>query len=649
MGKVPPMGANVAYSLYGSLKGQKFSGCNENTFINSFYTNTGFQDFAQAMYYAGQSGFSSYAYDDDSSGGLAAGCGGGYGVGCDATYGFALHTYSTDTCDPAWVNGVKDPLYDLNSAFEASTCVKIYDSSSYSGYSSGTALQLLDYSSACFYQNFYSPDGECPDPYGKIKYYRQNFANGLSREKRAQPYQIYTHEVKKGQILVAVGSLLVLVASIMLCTESRKTRKLQTKDLHAYEDGGMDGPDGLVRSTGDDSSQPSVTFTPPPPATAYQAPPPPPPVPVPPVMPTAPPEPTAPTMMYHQPMPPAQPSVPPPQPPVAATGFQQIHPSPLASRDESVVSSSTYHSPDATPYQTGANLSLLAGALGSTSSPAPPSHVDTAAPVPPPVGAAVSEEIVFGTVPSTTTSMDYTGNEDPVEDSAFLMEEAAGDDIVPQLSAGGTSKAEEEEEEEEEDSEFLTEQADGHISMTASKESSVVAMEEGGDEAITSSVSKESATSKDSTPVLMDALMGSTSRDEEGSVVATEPAGDEEIIATVASKESATSKDSTPVLMDVLMGSTSRDEEGSAVATEPADNEEIIATVASKESTAAASTENDAEGPTLVDAATGTEDMGDIAPDASKDTVDSSVKLDQMLSDKIDAALSSSKDDQEGA
>ena len=243
MGKVPPMGANVAFSLYGALKGESFSGCNGNTFINSFYTNTGFQDYAKAMYYAGESGFSDYASDDDdSSSGLTAECSGGYGVGCDATYGFAVHTYSTDVCNPQYVTGVQDSLSDLNSALQATQCVKIYDSSQYNGYTEGTALELLYYSSACFYQNYYAPDGNCPDPYGKIAFYRNNFAKGLQREKRSQPYEIFTSEVKKGKTMVATGSLLVIAAIAVLAIEIYMSRTYKTKRTVDEEKS-----DGLVK------------------------------------------------------------------------------------------------------------------------------------------------------------------------------------------------------------------------------------------------------------------------------------------------------------------------------------------------------------------------------------------------------------------
>eukprot|EP00977_Amphora_coffeiformis_P015953 scaffold4823_cov175-Amphora_coffeaeformis.AAC.2 len=254
MGKIPPMGANVAFSLYGALKGQSFSGCSGGTFINSFYTNTGFQSYAAAMYRAKQSGFSDYAYadaDDDSSySGLDAACKGGYGVGCDATYGFAVHKYSTDTCDPQFVTGVKDSLSSLNSAMKNTQCVQIYDSSKSSGSTSGTALALLENANSCFYQNYYSPDGECPDPYGKIAYYRQNFAKGLKKQKREQPYEIYTGEVEKGQSMALAGGLLFLAAAALFIMESYTARKYKTI-MSKYQDRPHDpeyAADGLVKS-----------------------------------------------------------------------------------------------------------------------------------------------------------------------------------------------------------------------------------------------------------------------------------------------------------------------------------------------------------------------------------------------------------------
>lgn len=261
MGKIPPMGANVAFSLYGALKGRTFGGCKSDTFINSFYTKNGFEDFAKAMYNAGVSGFGSYSYgDDDSSSSLSSTCMGYKGVGCDSNYGFVLHTYSTALCDPQKASGVKDQLAYLNKAMSASKCIKIYDSSSYSSsyYNQGdddgqaeqqdgddsSPLSLLSHSSACFYQNFYSPDGECPDPYGKIKYYQQNFYKGIQIAKTQRPVavyrqkQIYEAAIRKGQsrlvigivCVVAAASLLVIDKIMSMCRKRRERAQLARKE-----------------------------------------------------------------------------------------------------------------------------------------------------------------------------------------------------------------------------------------------------------------------------------------------------------------------------------------------------------------------------------------------------------------------------------
>lgn len=225
LGKIPPMGANVAYSLYGSLKGETFGGCGESTFINSFHTNSGFTNFARAMNYAGLSGFSSYSYDDDSSSSYTASCSGGYGIGCDYSNGFAVHTYSGDECNPANYTGVKDKLSNLNSAMNSAQCTKIFDYSSYSGSPYGTSLELLAYSHSCFYQDFFSPDGVCPDPYGKLAYYQQQFYNGIQESKKQDPYQVsqrkklYNEEIKRGKTMAATGLCLAALAFVIMLYE----------------------------------------------------------------------------------------------------------------------------------------------------------------------------------------------------------------------------------------------------------------------------------------------------------------------------------------------------------------------------------------------------------------------------------------------
>jgi hypothetical protein len=245
MGKIPSMQANVAFSLYGQLSGQgSFPGCNSLTFINSFYTTTGYTAFSKALYYAGASGFSS------SSSGVSYGaeCQGGYGVGCDTSGGFAVHQYSTSVCDPANVTKTTNTLSNLNSAMKNVQCTQIYSKSrSYGSYSSSssssssntdddgyssrstTSLSLLDNSAACFYQNVYSPDGTCPDPFGKIAYYKATFYKEIQKAKAQRPSNIYRKEAQynaeishgrsnstKGIFLVALAGIVLLMDMIFV-------------------------------------------------------------------------------------------------------------------------------------------------------------------------------------------------------------------------------------------------------------------------------------------------------------------------------------------------------------------------------------------------------------------------------------------------
>jgi hypothetical protein len=218
MGSVPPFGANVAFSLYGALKGESFAGCSSNTFINSFYTSSGFTDFVYAMQYAGVSQFSATDFSAYSSE-----CGGGYGVGCDYTNGFAVHTYSSDECNPADYTGYSDSMSSFNQAMEAVQCVPIYNSgtsnsNSYSNSSSyeGTPLALLSYSSACYYQDYWSPDGECPDPYGRIKFYQENYNKGVQVSKNTDPFEMYTKQMEESEELRHMGTMMMIAAGVVL-------------------------------------------------------------------------------------------------------------------------------------------------------------------------------------------------------------------------------------------------------------------------------------------------------------------------------------------------------------------------------------------------------------------------------------------------
>jgi hypothetical protein len=175
------------------------------------------------MYYAGVNGFSYSSYDDDNDddgSGYSAKCNSGYGVGCTYTDGFAYLTYSSDSCNPANATGVSDTMQDLNSAMNNVQCTQVYDANQYSGYVYGTPLELLAYSRACMYQNFYSPEGECPDPFGVLALYQENFNAGIKRQTAADPYLQYKR-LMEGRVMVVIGTLFFALAGALLLWDTK--------------------------------------------------------------------------------------------------------------------------------------------------------------------------------------------------------------------------------------------------------------------------------------------------------------------------------------------------------------------------------------------------------------------------------------------
>ena len=304
MGATPNYAANVAYSLYGSLTGELFSGCNENTFINSFITNDGFEPFAEAIYNAG-------AASQDYSQSYSSECAGGAGVACDYQVGFAYVTFSTDACDPYYASGITDSMGYMNSAFQSAQCIKIYDgdyqnyqsndnnnnnnyyynngngrdlqhqeavdkiiteeksaavgeekrkveevseeknSENYNnedrnlqnnynygyGYNSynnyynyyGTPLALLYYSNACFIQNFWAPNGGCPDPFGRLQVYQANFNKGVRKSMKVDTYVTYRANMKIGKKYVKIGGIFFMAAAFLFVFEQLLTYRSRKK------------------------------------------------------------------------------------------------------------------------------------------------------------------------------------------------------------------------------------------------------------------------------------------------------------------------------------------------------------------------------------------------------------------------------------
>jgi hypothetical protein len=226
LGKTACMRANVAYSLYGILKGDEDLGCRKANFINSFFTTGGVESWIKSMQSLGdlqdfttnsavaddddgdrrelygdfanaydKKVIGSYctsnmpSYDDDysNSGGGYGECNGcilptfdgvsSYGVGCAANGKFNMFKYDGVYCNSNNVVKRLDKLRDFNNAVESQKCVPVYDSTSGSynnndnngddDDSYGGSLQVLQKSRAC-HSDF---TANCPDPYNKLKVY----------------------------------------------------------------------------------------------------------------------------------------------------------------------------------------------------------------------------------------------------------------------------------------------------------------------------------------------------------------------------------------------------------------------------------------------------------------------------------------------
>ena len=177
MGMQQCMGANVAFSLYGILSGDTIGvqgACRKATFINSFFTRDGLDNFAQA---------SNGAVDTSS---LSQSCSeygdnGKYSMTtrCSSTGQFTVDTFNGQSCSSNSYVSTVDTLADLNAALtDYMDCIPIYSSDGSVDY----ATELLSNSTVCSVDGIYR--GVCPDPHGLLKTYESNFA-------KAQKYGNY--------------------------------------------------------------------------------------------------------------------------------------------------------------------------------------------------------------------------------------------------------------------------------------------------------------------------------------------------------------------------------------------------------------------------------------------------------------------------
>lgn len=188
--------ANAAYSLYGVKKGQEDVGCTKGTYLNSFFTTNGVDEFLQALEQAGvqftssgeeggDQGLSSECVteqaqqDDDQAqyqsdytsnnrkifeGSISS------GLGCDQKQ-FAYKIYQGAYCSDRDEATVTDTLSSFNGDLENVQCTQIYSASQVNQDDANQnqedmGLNLLDTSAVCNVRLY--PD-QCPDPFGTLR------------------------------------------------------------------------------------------------------------------------------------------------------------------------------------------------------------------------------------------------------------------------------------------------------------------------------------------------------------------------------------------------------------------------------------------------------------------------------------------------
>ena len=200
--------ANVAYSLYGILKGEssRSDACRKSTYINSFFTNYGVESFggplgldvdtANSYCKTSTSGASEYYNADDVSQdddylnddvqfvNYAAYT--SYGTGC-VSGKFVTDKYSGAFCNGDSYMSTTSTLDTFNEAIESLGCTQIYSNNqgreledqNNQDYNFGEmdAVTILSFSTACDIRQY---PRDCPDPYGKKRQYTKNLERALT-------------------------------------------------------------------------------------------------------------------------------------------------------------------------------------------------------------------------------------------------------------------------------------------------------------------------------------------------------------------------------------------------------------------------------------------------------------------------------------
>jgi hypothetical protein len=241
--------ANVAYTLYGVLKGAEDKGCSKATFLNSFFTTSGIEYFTSSMAAAG---VAFTEYDDEQK--ITSECSvveaedgednnndyttnnlkiysgdTSYGVGC-VNKAFAMKSFQGRYCDERSEPVVTDSLKTFNSEIKLAQCVVVYDATNNNqdedgnnngGEENNDALNILTYSEACNTLNF--PDG-CPDPYGKLKANARSSAHASAVEEHPRREKAKT---VMSWILLIFGVILLVASAWAYYRKSMAAREVE--------------------------------------------------------------------------------------------------------------------------------------------------------------------------------------------------------------------------------------------------------------------------------------------------------------------------------------------------------------------------------------------------------------------------------------
>lgn len=288
MGKTQCFKANVAFSLYGVLKGSnsgmsRGSYCHSGSYINSFFTTFGVESFAGPLglgvdtansYCTNEEGdgdgdqdwqdavadddylddgFNYYNYHTYSS----------YGTGCSADGKFVTDSYNGAFCHGSNYKETLNTLDSFNEAMETLECSQIYSASNDNnndnqnrrraeeneGYNfeEMNAIQILSFSKSCSLSQY---PQDCPDPYGKKKKWSAKIERALEY-KTGKNRDAGTKAMRAFAYLSLIGGLAFLVATFAILRRRKRLMMMKRRLAGSNRDDGK----GRKKKTKDSRSQ----------------------------------------------------------------------------------------------------------------------------------------------------------------------------------------------------------------------------------------------------------------------------------------------------------------------------------------------------------------------------------------------------------